>query len=98
MITDRSDPQGRACRSLRDRTNMSDFATAPIKPTITIAELDKIDIRVGTIAVVEFVETSEKLVKLTVEFGDRRRSVLASLRNERADPKGDSRDARRSSS
>jgi methionine--tRNA ligase beta chain len=69
--------------------NMSDFATAPIKPTITIAELDKIDIRVGTIAVVEFVETSEKLVKLTVEFGDRRRSVLASLRDERADPKGE---------
>ena len=41
------------------------------------------------IETVEFVAGSDKLIKLVVEFGDRRRSVLASLRNERADPKAE---------
>ena len=68
---------------------MSNFAPAPIKPICTIAELDKLDIRVGTVAAVEFVAGSDKLVKLTVEFGDRRRSVLAGLLNERVDPKAE---------
>jgi tRNA-binding protein len=66
---------------------MNHFAPAPTKPIIAIADLDKLDIRVGMIESVEFVAGSDKLVKLTVEFGDRRRSVLAGLRNERADPK-----------
>ena len=33
--------------------------------------------------------SSDKLVKLTVDFGDQRRSVLAGLRQERADPKAE---------
>jgi tRNA-binding protein len=66
---------------------MNNFVPALIKPIITIADLDKLDIRVGTVATVEFVADSDKLVKLTVEFGNGRRAVLASLRNERADPK-----------
>ena len=45
--------------------------------------------RVGTVKTVEFVAGSDKLLKLTVEFGDRRRSVLAGLRNERLDPKAE---------
>jgi tRNA-binding protein len=68
---------------------MNNFVPAPIKPIITIADLDKLDIRVGTVVTVEFVTGSDKLVKLTVEFGDQRRSVLAGLPNERADPKTD---------
>ena len=68
---------------------MNNFDPAPIKPIITIADLDKLDIRVGTVETVEFVTGSYKLVKLTVEFGDRRRSVLAGLRNERLDPKAE---------
>ena len=63
---------------------MNTFVPAPIEPIITIADLD---IRVGMIETVEFVVGSDKLVKLAVEFGDRRRSVLSGLRNERADPK-----------
>jgi tRNA-binding protein len=66
---------------------MNNFVPAPIKPIITITDLDKLDIRVGTVLTVDFVTGSDKLVKLTVEFGDQRRSVLAGLRNERADPK-----------
>jgi methionine--tRNA ligase beta chain len=68
---------------------MTNFYPAPIKPTITVADLDKLDIRVGKIETVELVAGSKKLVKLVVEFGDRRRSVLASLRNERVDPKAE---------
>ena len=68
---------------------MSDFVPAPIKPPVTMADLNKLDIRVGTIEVVELVPGSGKLVKLTVEFGDQRRSILASLRNERVDPQAE---------
>ncbi len=41
-----------------------------IKPTIQFEDLEKIDIRVGTIEKVEDVEGSDKLVKLIVDFGD----------------------------
>ena len=68
---------------------MSDFIPVPIKPTVTIADFDKLDIRVGMIETVECIAGSEKLVRLTVEFGDRRRPVLASPRNERAEPKAE---------
>ena len=60
---------------------------APLKPTIAFDVLDKIDIRVGTIVVVEEVEKSDKLVKLVVDFGDHQRSILAGLKQERDDPK-----------
>ena len=68
---------------------MTGFVPAPVRPQIAMADLDKIDIRVGTIERVEMVPSSDKLVKLTVDFGDQRRSVLAGLRQERADPKAE---------
>jgi tRNA-binding protein len=71
-----------------DLTVKMDFEIAPIKPSIELADLDKIDIRVGTILRVEDVEGADKLMKLTVSFGDRQRVILAGLRQERADPKG----------
>jgi len=64
-----------------------DFEIAPIKPPIELADLDKIDIRVGTIVYVEAVESSKKLMMLKVSFGDRERVILAGLKQERADPK-----------
>ena len=70
-----------------DLTVKMDFERAPIKPSIELADLDKIDIRVGTIVSVETVDGSDKLIKLTVSFGDRQRVILAGLRQERADPK-----------
>ena len=60
---------------------------APIKPAISLDLLDKIDIRVGTIELVEDVQGSDKLVKLTVDFGDRKRSVLVGMKQERQNPK-----------
>jgi tRNA-binding protein len=63
-----------------------DFKVAPIKPSITVADLDKIDIRIGTIIAVEDVDGSDKLVRLVVDFGDQRRNILAGLKQERAAP------------
>lgn len=68
-----------------DPTNT--FTPAPIKPIISPDVLDSIDIRVGTIERVEDVAKSSKLVKLTVNFGDRTRCILAGMKKERADPK-----------
>ena len=63
------------------------FKVAPVKSSITIADLEKIDIRVGTILTVEDVTDSDKLVRLIVDFGDHRRNILAGMKQERADPR-----------
>jgi len=47
------------------------FQAAPVKPTISYQDFAKVDIRVGTIAVVDNVPKSTKLVKLTVDYGAR---------------------------
>ncbi len=62
------------------------LAIAPIKPPITIADLDKIDVRVGTILSVEDVSGSDKLLKLTVGLGNVHRTILAGMKQERANP------------
>ncbi|RDY22468.1 tRNA-binding protein [Romboutsia maritimum] len=60
---------------------------APIKENISIDVLDKIDIRVGTIKLVEDVEKSDKLVKLSVDFGEFTRTILVGMKGERNNPK-----------
>ena len=59
---------------------------APIKPEISFADFEKLDIRVGTIIEVAEVTQSNKLMKLTVDFGDHRRSILAGIKQERKNP------------
>lgn len=59
---------------------------APLRPTITIDDLARIDVRVGTIESVRDVEGADELVALVVDFGDHRRTVVAGLKKERADP------------
>ncbi|HJP92206.1 MAG TPA: hypothetical protein VJ875_09640 [Pyrinomonadaceae bacterium] len=66
---------------------MTTMKVAPVKPTITIDLLEKIDIRVGTIKLVEDVQGSDKLVKMTVDFGDRTRTIFVGLKQEREQPK-----------
>jgi tRNA-binding protein len=63
------------------------FASAPVKPSIDLADLNKIDIRVGTILKVDDVLGSDKMVKLTVDFGDHERTILAGLKQERKNAK-----------
>lgn len=60
---------------------------APIKENIDASLLDKIDVRVGTIKLVEDVPKSRKLLKLTVDFGDFTKAVLVGMKGERENPK-----------
>src|SRR5258706_3416220 len=59
----------------------------PLKPEIALADVEKIAVRVGTIVTVEDVPKSGKLARLTVDFGDHRRTILAGIRKERANPR-----------
>ena len=60
--------------------------TAPLKPTITFDEFEKVDIRIGTIDRVEDIEGSHTLVRLRVDFGDHKRTILAGIKQERDNP------------
>jgi tRNA-binding protein len=60
---------------------------APVKPVIALEVLNQIDVRVGTIEAVEDVPGSDKLVALRVNFGDRQRTIVAGMKQERANPK-----------
>jgi len=64
-----------------------EFEAAPIKPLIELDDLNKVDIRVGEIVEVEDITGSDKLVKLTVDFRNTRRTILAGLKKERINPK-----------
>lgn len=57
------------------------------KPIISIDDLEKIDIRVGTIESVTEVENSDKLVRLVVDFGEFKRTILVGMKQERENPK-----------
>ena len=59
---------------------------APVKPAISLDILNRIDIRVGTIELVEDLPNSERLVRLIVDFGDHKRRVLAGMKRERFNP------------
>ena len=65
----------------------ADFKPGAIKPAIAFAAFDRIDVRVGTIISVEDVQGSDKLLKLAVDFGDHRRSILAGMKQERENPR-----------
>jgi tRNA-binding protein len=58
----------------------------PVKPPISAEDLDKVDVRVGTIERVEDVAGSDRLVRLSVNFGDHRRQVIAGMKGEREEP------------
>ncbi len=65
---------------------MSPFAPAAVKPTISIADVEKLDVRVGTILSVDEVPSSSKLLRLRVDFGDHTRTILAGMKAERSQP------------
>ncbi|MBL7078076.1 tRNA-binding protein [Candidatus Shapirobacteria bacterium] len=65
---------------------MNDFKIAPVKPAVKYEDFAKLDIRVGTIEKVEDIKESDKLVRLTVDFGDHKRKILVGMKKERADP------------
>lgn len=60
---------------------------APVKPTISMEIVNQVDIRVGTIESVSDIAGSDKLVVLRVTFGDHTRTIVAGLKQERANPR-----------
>lgn len=66
---------------------MDTISVAPIKPLVSLDVLDRIDVRVGTIERVEDVKGSDKLVRLSVDFGDHKRTILVGMKIERPQPK-----------
>jgi tRNA-binding protein len=67
----------------------NDFTPAAIKPAISLSDLEKLDIRIGTIELVEDVPASEKLVRMRVDFGDHKRTILVGMKKERKNPKSE---------
>lgn len=66
---------------------MSEFIPATVKPVVGIEALEALDIRVGTIERVDDIPRSDKLMKLTVNFGDHSRTILAGIKKERENPR-----------
>ena len=60
---------------------------APVKDQVDIDAVAAVDIRIGTIVTVGDVPASGKLVRLEVDFGDFRRTILAGMKKERDDPR-----------
>ena len=61
--------------------------SAPVKATIAVDVVSQIDVRVGKIEAVEDIEGSDKLVKLRVNFGAFTRTIVAGMKQERANPR-----------
>jgi methionyl-tRNA synthetase len=51
----------------------------PLKPTITIDDFSKLDIRIGKVLTAERMEKSNKLLKLTIDTGIDQRTVLSGI-------------------
>ena len=66
---------------------MNEFTPAPIKPIAGIAAFEALAIRVGTIERVDEIPRSDKLMKLTVNFGNHSRTILAGIKKERENPR-----------
>ena len=69
---------------LRDNRGVT---PAPVKPPVPFSAFEAIDVRVGTVLMVEEVPGSNKLVRLIVDFGDHQRRILAGIKKERENPR-----------
>jgi tRNA-binding protein len=59
---------------------------ANVKTAISLAVLEQVDIRVGTIEAVDDVPGSDRLLLLRVNFGDHVRRIVAGMKRERENP------------
>jgi tRNA-binding protein len=69
-----------------ERNQPAELTPTPQKPEIPIGTADQVDLRIGTIVEVVPIENADRLMKLTVNFGNENRTVLAGIRRERPDP------------
>jgi len=71
--------------SERDRSRGA-FQPSALKPRAPADALDALDVRVGTIRTVRDVPGADRLMLLSVDFGDRERTVVAGIKQERPAP------------
>ena len=64
----------------------SRFQPAAVKPTATVEAMGQLDVRVGTVVKVDDVAGAARLSRLTVDFGDRQRTIVAGIKKERSEP------------
>jgi methionyl-tRNA synthetase len=64
---------------MEDAKITTESLVKPLKPTITIDDFAKLDIRVGKVLTAERMEKSNKLLKLTVDTGVDQRTVLSGI-------------------
>lgn len=62
------------------------FERRPIKPEVGKDRKQPIDVRAGTIRSVEEIPGADRLMRLVVDFGDRDRTVIAGIKQERSHP------------
>jgi methionyl-tRNA synthetase len=58
---------------------MEESKLKPIKPEIVFDDFSKVDIRVGKVVAAEKMEKSNKLLKLTIEAGVDKRTILSGI-------------------
>ncbi len=63
------------------------LADDPIQETISFDDFAKVDMRIALIQQAEFVEGSDKLLKLTLELGGETRQIFSGIRSAYPDPK-----------
>jgi tRNA-binding protein len=66
---------------------MEKYILKPIKDEISFEDFAKIDIRVGEIDEVLDIPKSNNLLRLVVNFGDHKRTIIAGIKKERENPK-----------
>lgn len=59
------------------------FTPAPVKTAVEPGTLERLDVRTGTIRAAAPVAGADRLAVLTVDFGDRTRTIVAGIRTER---------------
>jgi methionyl-tRNA synthetase len=63
------------------------LADAPIQETITFDDFAKVDMRIALIKSADFVEGSDKLLRLQLDLGGELRQILSGIRSAYPDPK-----------
>ncbi len=58
----------------------------PVKPIVSFEQFEALDMRLGTIVAVDDIAGADQIVRLTVDFGDHRRHIVAGIKQERDDP------------
>ncbi|MBC8034146.1 MAG: methionine--tRNA ligase [Chitinophagaceae bacterium] len=61
------------------KTEMTPQAASPVKPEIQFDDFAKIDLKIGTILSVEKVEKADKLLKLEVDMGFEKRTIVSGI-------------------